>query len=209
MLFQLIPRKGTEADNIFAGCTLHEHFNLSPQGDGNEECCISFVRCHPFQLILARGRKPCFDVPKIGVLLFQLIPARGRKRVADIMINHKLRFQLIPARGRKHVLVSEKFIPDCTIPVRGRKLRPTIDIFEPLSTIPVRGRKLLLHQVHHGCVRTIPVRGRKRLDTLFVGVQFCTIPVRGRKLAILSLVASSRISTYPRKGTETHHSGGR
>ena len=166
MLFQLIPRKGTEADNIFAGCTLHEHFNLSPQGDGNgieilidssqdnfnlspqgdgnEECCISFVRCHPFQLILARGRKPCFDVPKIGVLLFQLIPARGRKPCFDVPKIGVLLFQLIPARGRKPTLAraDNTFHNISTYPRKGTETRNSLRacfFCASISTYPRKG----------------------------------------------------------------------
>ena len=185
------PHKGTKTNRCWWWGSRRLYFNLSPQGDGNEECCISFVRCHPFQLILARGRKPCFDVPKIGVLLFQLIPARGRKRVADIMINHKLRFQLIPARGRKHHWIS-KF---SNMVAAYFNLSPQGD-GNGLSTIAAQTIT----------ISTYPRKGTETSDIFISLLHQCLfqlIPARGRKPFIIdNSFLDIHISTYPRKGTK-------
>ena len=105
------------------------------------------------------------------------------------------RFQLIPARGRKHWY-------DCIVV-----------IFDRFQLIPARGRKLerLGITLLHWQFQLIPARGRKhdvfRDINLLHGFQL--IPARGRKLAAdCTFCSGARISTYPRKGTETHPSPG-
>ena len=98
-----------------------------------------------FQLIPARGRKPCFDVPKIGVLLFQLIPARGRKPLRSGGNVGFCNISTYPRKGTETSAISldGEWMPISTYPRKGTETSRFGNYHQiPLiSTYPRKGAK--------------------------------------------------------------------
>ena len=140
------PRKGTETIDVCRYKSNNKHFNLSPQGDGNNPPVLGVLRSDNFNLSPQGDGNLSAHGTFCTLHRFQLIPARGRKHSVCLPIPFPVRFQLIPARGRK--------------PIAAPVAAPAAAI----STYPRKGTETVVGNLDSvtGIFQLIPARGRKQ-----------------------------------------------
>ncbi len=145
------PRKGTETRGKRRMVHRRPHFNLSPQGDGNQER-MSNTAYQRISTYPRKGTETYLLLWLMKNIRFQLIPARGRKHFHLSIEIMMCIISTYPRKGTETALVNH-LVPE----VLDFNLSPQgdgngtqteslmIDLIFQL--IPARGRKPLLHPV--------------------------------------------------------------